>query len=102
MGSVSLSADGERVEVELLERLLHEPALVLSVEGLARELLGRLHGELGDLAPDLRARPPRLDLDLAPGPLETLLTLGLDVLARSVLEARSGLLRTGEDLLGVL
>src|SRR6185312_7107962 len=60
----------ERGEVELLERLLDEPLLIVLVERLARDLLGREDREVGDLVADLLDRAPRLGLDVAPGLLE--------------------------------
>ena len=46
---------GESREVDLAQRLLDEAALVLLVERLAGDLLGRQHGEVGDLLADLLA-----------------------------------------------
>ena len=55
-----------RGEVELAERLLDEPLLVVVVEHLARDLLGRHHRQVGDLAADVveRALARRLDVAL--------------------------------------
>ena len=59
------SASGERREVDLGERLLDQPLLVGVVERLAGHLLGREHGQVGDLLADLLERAPRLGLDVA-------------------------------------
>ena len=99
---MSLATDGESVEVELLEGLLHEPALVLGGQRLARELLRGLDGEIGDLAPDLGDGPARLRLDVALGLLERLLALGLGFLACPALNRVGRLVRALEDLLRLL
>src|SRR4029079_16584663 len=59
-GLAPLWLSGERRKVELLERLLDEPALVLGGERLARHLLRGQHGEVGDLGADLLDRATRL------------------------------------------
>src|SRR5438445_251211 len=82
--SMALAVAGQRGEVELSERLLHEPALIGVVEHLPGHLLGREHGQVGDLVADLLDRAPRLGLDVPAGLLEHLLALmpgGLDRLA---------------------
>src|SRR3954447_21956398 len=66
----------QRGEVELAQRLLDVPPLVGAVERLARDLLGRKHGQVGDLGADLLDRAARLGLDVAAGLLHHLLALG--------------------------
>src|SRR6185295_20316044 len=91
----------ERGEIELLERLLDEPLLIVLVEGLARDLLGRQDREVGDLVADLLDRTARLGLDVAPGLLEQLLALDLGLLERLALVDLAGLARAGDDLIGL-
>src|SRR5215203_5472722 len=93
---------GERREVQLRDRLVDEPALVLARQRLARDLLGREDREVGDLGADLLDRPPRLGLDVTACLLEQLLAplladgdgVGLLLLA--------GLARPRDDVVGLL
>jgi hypothetical protein len=76
--------------------------VVVVVERLARDLLGRENGEVGDLAADLVERPARLELDLAPGVGQHLLARGLGIRLRLVLDPVGRLARAGDDVLGLL
>src|SRR6476659_9256268 len=91
----------ERGEVELLERLLDQPLLVVLVERLAGDLLRRQDREVGDLVADLLDRAPGLGLDVAPGLLEQLLALDLRLLERLALVDLAGLARAADDLVGL-
>ena len=66
---------GQGGEVDLAERLLHEAALVVLGQRLARDLLGGRDRQVGDLAADLLERAPRLRLDVAAGGGQQLLAL---------------------------
>ena len=55
----------QRGEVELGDRLVDEPALILGVEDLARHAGRRLEREVGDLGADQVERALRLGVDLA-------------------------------------
>src|SRR5680860_1206277 len=55
----------EAGEVDLAQRLLDQAALVVGGQRLAGDLLGRQHGQVGDLLADLLQRAPRLGLDVA-------------------------------------
>ncbi len=76
--------------------------MVVGVERLAGHPLGREHGQVGDLAPDLAERALRLRLDLAARALEHLvallagavLGLGIDPVRRPP--------RARNDVLGLL
>src|SRR3954453_8233319 len=100
MGSVS-SLARERREVQLAERFLDEATLVVLVERLARDLLGREHGQVGDLVADLLDRAPRLGVDVAPGLLHELLALEARLLERLALVDLAGLARASNDLVGL-
>src|SRR5206468_1791004 len=63
----------ERGEVELGQRLVDEPALVVLGERLARDLLGRGDRQAGHLRADLLDRPAGLLLDVAARLLHELL-----------------------------
>src|SRR3954471_2047165 len=92
----------ERLEVELGQGLLDQPALVVLVERLARHLLGGHDREIGDLRADLRDRAARLGLDVAARLLHQLLALDARLLDRLALRRLGGLARTRDDLLGLL
>src|SRR4030095_1025327 len=62
----------ERAEVDLLQRLVDQALLILVVERLAGHLLGRQHGQVGDLPADPLQRAPGLRLDVAPSGREQL------------------------------
>ena len=83
------------------ERLLDEPLLVVLVERLARDLLGREDRQVGDLVADLLDRAARLGLDVAPGLLHQLLALDPGLLERLALVDLAGLARAGDDLVGL-
>src|SRR5918999_753405 len=74
----------ERREVELADRVFDQPAMVVAVEHLARDLRGRDERQLRDLGPDLLERARRLGLDLAPRVFEPALPVGLDLLLRAL------------------
>src|SRR4029079_6364207 len=80
--SVRRVVPAQRREVELAQRLLDEPLLVVLGERLAGHLLGRQHGEIGDLVTDLLDRAARLGLDVAPRLGQELLALDLCLLER--------------------
>src|SRR3954467_14632300 len=101
MGSVS-SLARERREVQLAERFLDEATLVVLVERLARDLLGREDRQVGDLVADLLDRAPRLGLDVALGLLEHLRALGAGLVDRLRLGCLAGLARADQDLLRLL
>src|ERR671937_388840 len=63
----ALLQDGE---VELRDRLVDQPPVVVPVEHLAGHLPGPPDGQLGPLGADLAERSVRLRLDLAARPLE--------------------------------
>ncbi len=86
---------GERLEVELRERLVDQPAVVVVVERLARDLLRRHHRQVGHLAPDLVDRAARLLLDVAARLLHQLLALLVGVDLGLVLELVGRLARAG-------
>src|SRR5439155_3952367 len=71
----------QRREVELRDRLVDQPPLVLGVEHLADEALCRLHREARNLAADLIDRARRLGVDLLAGLVEPPLTISLRLLA---------------------
>src|SRR4029079_16279491 len=71
-------------EVEALDRLVDEPALVARVENLADDTLRRIEAEVGDLAADLVDRPRRLGVDLLAGVLEPPLPLRLRLVLRTL------------------
>ena len=68
---------GQGREVDLGQRLLDQPLVVVVVERLAGHLLGREHGQVGDLLADLLQRAPRLGLDVLARGGDQLLALGL-------------------------
>jgi hypothetical protein len=88
-------------EVETFHGLLDEPPLVGRVEHLADDPLGRLDGQVGDLAADLADRPRGLRLDLPAGLLHTPLPLGLGLLFRAIDVRVPHLARLGEDAGGL-
>ena len=88
----------ERGEVEPLDRLLDQAALVVGVEHLADDALGRLDGEVGDLGADLVDRARGLGLDLPARLLEPPLPLDLGLLLRALELGIGDLARLGEDL----
>ena len=94
-------ASTEGAEVELRESVLDEALLVVIGERLARDLLGREHGQVGDLAADLVDRATGLGLDVTPGLLEQALALGAGGLDRLLLVRLAGLARTADDLVGL-
>jgi hypothetical protein len=74
----------QRGEVELGDRLVDEPALILAVEDLARDPGGRFEREVRDLGTDEVERALRLRVDL---PLR-LLEPALSLLLRFLLDPR--------------
>src|SRR5215218_4201698 len=89
-------------EVELVEGLLDQAALVALVERLARHLLGGPDGEVGDLLADLLDRAAGLGLDVAAGLLEHLVALGLGLGEHLALVRLTGLARAGDDVVGLV
>ena len=88
----------QRGEVELGDRLVDEPALVLGVEHLAGDARGRLEREVGDLGADQVERALRLGVDLALRLLEPARALDLGLLLHA-LDLRVGdLARVREDV----
>ena len=86
-------------EVEALDRLADEAPLILGVEHLADDALGRLDREVGHLGADLADRPDGLRVDLLARVLEPALPLDLGLLLRA-LDLRLGhLAGLGEDVL---
>ena len=77
--SPSLPVAGERREVDLVERLLDQAAVVVVVERLAGDLLGGHHRQVGDLLADLVERPAGLRLDVLARGLHQLLAVLLGV-----------------------
>ena len=70
-------------------------------ERLARDLLGREHRQVGDLATDLIDRAAGLRLDVTAGLLEQPLALGASRLDRFLLMRLAGLAGAGDDLIGL-
>ena len=89
-------------EVDLAEGLLDEAALVLGVEAFAGDLLGRQHGEVGDLAADLLQRAPGLGLDVALGRGDQLLALLFAGGGRLGLGRLGRFAGAGHDVVGLL
>ena len=96
------SPSGERREVDLGERLLDQPLVVGVVERLAGDLLGREHGQVGDLLADLLERALRLGLDVAARRGDQLLALGLAVGGRLRDRVLGRLARPGDDVVRLL
>ena len=96
------SAPERAREIDLAERLLDEAALVLLVEGLAGDLLGRQHGEVGDLLADLLQRAPRLRFDVAGRRGDQLLALLLAGRRRLGFRRLGRLAGAGHDVVGLL
>jgi len=86
-------------EVELADRLVDQAALILVVERLAGDLLGRDEAQLGDLGADRLERAPRLGFDLALRLLESPLSVGLGLLLDPLLHRLTDLAGLAEDLL---
>ena len=99
--TASSSPPLEGAEVELAQGVLDEPLLVVVGERLARDLLGREHRQVGDLAADLIDRAAGLGLDVAPRLLEQALALGAGGLDRLLLVRLTGLAGAGDDLIGL-
>ena len=85
-------------EVERLHRLVDKAALVLGVEHLADDALGRLDRQVRDLAADLADRADGLGVDLLARVLEPPLALGLGLLLRAVDLRIGDLARLREDV----
>ena len=94
-------ASTEDAEVEVAQGLLDEALLVGLGQRLARDLLGREHRQVGDLAADLVDRPAGLGLDVAAGLLEQALALGAGGLDGFLLMRVAGLAGAGDDLIGL-
>ena len=94
-------ASAEDAEVEVAQGLLDQALLVVLGERLARDLLGREHGQVGDLAADLIDRAAGLGLDVTAGLLEQALALGAGGLDGLLLMRVAGLAGTGDDLIGL-
>src|SRR5262245_26656465 len=88
-------------EVELADRFVDQPLVVVGGEHLARHLLGRDHGQVGDLGADRLQRARRLGLDLARGLLEPALAVLLELVAQASLLRLGDLPRLCEDLFGL-
>ncbi len=98
----ALPLAGQGAEVDLGERLLDQLLVVVVVERLARDLLGREDGEVGDLLADLLQRAPRLRLDVLARGGDQLLALRL-ALGRRLGDRRlRGLAGAGDDVVGLL
>ena len=85
-------------EVEVGDRVLDQPAVVVAVEHLAGHLRGRDERQVGDLGADLLERARRLGLDLLARLLEPALAVDLDFLLRAFTLCVRDLARLGEDL----
>ena len=94
-------ASTEDAEVEVAQRLLDEALLVVLGERLARDLLGREHRQVGNLATDLVDRAAGLRLDVTTGLLEQPLALGAGGLDGFLLMRLAGLAGAGDDLIGL-
>ena len=91
----------DRGEVELVERLLDKALLIVGVERLARDLLGRHHGQVGDLTADVVERAFARRLDVALGALRRFGEDLLSALLRLVLVRVGGLACALHDLFGL-
>ena len=85
-------------EVEALDRLVDQAALIGGVEHLADDALGRLEREVGDLAADLVDRARRLGVDLLARVLEPPLPLDLGLVLRPLDLGVGDLAGLGQDL----
>src|SRR5258707_1373300 len=99
--SVPRGSRGERGEVEVDKRFLDEAALIGVGEHLFRDLLGRQHGQVGNLAADVRDRALGGDLDFALGALGGLRDQLLAVLLGLLVLGVGGLSRALDDLIGL-
>src|SRR3954451_10493009 len=88
-------------EVQLGQRLLDEALLVVGVERLAGDLLGRGDREVGHLATDLLDRAAGLRLDLAARLLHHLLALGARPGDDLRLRGLAGAAGAGDDLVSL-
>src|SRR5687767_14431534 len=88
-------------EVELAERLLDQPLLVLGAERLAGHLLGCEDRQVRDLVADLLDRPSCLGFDVAPRLPEQLLALPTRCLERLPLVLLGRPPCTRDDLVGL-
>src|SRR5215207_6996933 len=96
---LAIAAEGR--EVDLGERLVDQPPVVLVGERFAGDLLGGEHGEVGDLLPDSLERAPGLRLDVAGGG-QQLLALFPALLGRLSLRRIGRLARPGDDVVRLL
>ena len=92
---------GEPVEVDLLDRLVDQPPLVVLVEHLARDLLRGDERQLDHLAADLLDEPLVLRLDRLAVLLEPPLEVGVRLLDRPLALRLADAAGLGEDLLGL-
>ena len=95
-------APREGREIDLGERLLDQPPMIVLVERLSGHLLGGQNGEVGDLASDPLQRALGLELDVAAGGGDQLLAplaAGGGCLGEGRL---GGLAGTGDDLVGLV
>src|SRR5215213_2042640 len=88
-------------EVELLDRLVDQAAVILLVEHLARDARGRDDRQLGHLLAQLLERAARLGLDLLARVLDPALALGLELLAQAIALGVADTASLAQDLLGL-
>src|ERR671921_2067624 len=98
--SALLAREGR--EVQLGDGLVHQAALVLGGQRLARDLLGREDREVGDLGADLLDRAAGLGLDVLARLLEQLLAALLALDDEVGLGLLAGLARAGDDVVRLL
>ena len=100
-GHAPLVLRRESLDVGLFDRLLDQPALVVLVEDLARDLLGGEERQLDDVAADLLAQPGVLGGELLAVLLQLLLEVGVRALLRLLDESLGLAASVVEDLLAV-
>src|SRR5215218_2908713 len=88
-------------EVELLDRLVDQAAVIVLVEHLARDARGRDDRQLRHFLAQLLERAARLGLDLLARVLDPALALGLELLAQAIALGVADTASLAQDLLGL-